>query len=169
MPKPWHGVSIKKSCVHETEIAQKGHIAVTNSAGAESHKVFETEAPDAWHRVTEPNASYLSLSFFLLFFILIFPHYAPISSFWDGNEYSMSLYVGSMQLFFLIVQKITPKRLPWVSRRDFGLVNSWETIKDYGDLVWRWAKWFLMIKIAKSKSLYGPSMENCGLNVNCLP
>ena len=47
MPKSWHGVSIKKSCVRETEIAQKGHIAVTNSAGVESHKVFETEAPDA--------------------------------------------------------------------------------------------------------------------------
>lgn len=68
MPKPWHGLSIKKSCVHETEIAQKGHIAVTNSAGAESHKVFETEAPGTGHRVTEPNAIHLSLSFFLSLF-----------------------------------------------------------------------------------------------------
>lgn len=66
MPKPWHGISIKKSCVHETEIAPKEHI--TNSAGAESHKVFKTEAPDAGHRVTEPNASYLSLSFCLSLF-----------------------------------------------------------------------------------------------------
>lgn len=41
------GIYQEKLCVRETEIAQKGHIAVTNSAGAESHKVFATEAPDA--------------------------------------------------------------------------------------------------------------------------
>ena len=36
MPKPWHGISAHKRCIHEVETAQEGDVAATNQ-GEKSH------------------------------------------------------------------------------------------------------------------------------------
>jgi hypothetical protein len=65
-----------------------------------------------------------------------FPHYTPTRPSWNANIYFVPLNVGSMEFIVFVLFCFTgsdSQEITLYLRRNFGLLNHVESVKDCGD------------------------------------
>jgi hypothetical protein len=106
-----------------------------------SEKHFDTRHRDAELRVCPTDIWSC--------FDLVFPLNAPFPPLWSSNVYCVQLCVGSMWSFYyyyfdFYFTEVTVKRLPWVCKRYFGLLNMVQTDRPWGLVELNWMHFCFM-------------------------
>lgn len=105
---------------------ERGGVADSEAGRAEPFKSFDSGCGNTGFGVRPAGC-----------FVPLFPHCGLVPPFWNGNIYSVSLYVGTCDLFFIFyfdLTRVIVKKMSWVSldTLNFGLLNNIEILIECG-------------------------------------